>query len=104
MVDDDNILDSYPDEVVNFPCIIYTDVGQNDREFADNLPMATAFNIQIDIFTKAIENYPTATEIGLVVAEVMKDNYFALSSTNDVPDVVDNIRHRVMNFKKDILS
>lgn len=100
----DNIMDFYPEEIETFPCIIFQENGQNDREFADNLPIADEVSYQIHIYTKALADYPTTSEIGLVVAQVMKENFFTCSNNREVPDVDDNVRHRVMEFRKSYLS
>lgn len=100
----EDVLDFYPNEIETFPCIIFQENGQNDREFADNLPLADDVSYQIHIFTKAIADYPTTSEIGIVVCEVMKENFFTCSNNREVPDVDDNVRHRVMEFRKIILS
>ena len=104
IVDDDYIMDFYPETIEKFPCIIFQESGQNDREFADNLPIADEVSYQIHIYTKALADYPTSSEIGLVVAQVMKENFFTCSNNREVPDVDDNVRHRVMEFRKSYLS
>lgn len=98
------VLDAYPATVTKFPCVIFLDASQSDKEFADNLPTVDSLGVEIHIFTKAIGNYKTTSEIGITVANVMKENYFVCRSNNEVPDVEDNIRHRVMYFIRDIYS
>ena len=98
------VLDAYPNSITKFPCVIFLDDSQADKEFADNFPLADSIGVQIHIFTKAVASYKTTTEIGLVVAQVMKENYFICTSNTEAPDVDDNIRHRVMYFKRDIYS
>ena len=98
------VFDAYPNSITKFPCVIFLDDSQADKEFADNFPLADSIGVQIHIFTKALSGYKTTTEIGLVVAEVMKENYFVCTSNTEAPDVDDNIRHRVMYFKRDVYS
>lgn len=99
----EDIMDAYPDTVETFPCVIYLEENQNDIEFADNLPIADNLSMQVHIFTKALDGYATTSEIGLVVAEIMKENYFVCKGNTEVADVVDNVRHRVMTFGKFVL-
>ena len=98
------VLDAYPSTVEKFPCVIFLDASQKDKEFADNLPTVDSLGVEVHIFTKAIAKYKTTSEIGIVVANVMKENYFICTSNTEVPDVEDNIRHRVMYFIRDIYS
>lgn len=98
------VLDAYPSVITKFPCVIFLDASQNDKEFADNLPTVDSLGVEVHIFTKAIANYKTTSEIGIVVANVMKENYFICNSNREVPDVEDNIRHRVMYFIRDVYS
>ena len=95
----DEILDAYPNCVEKFPCLIYLDSNQTDIEFADNQPLVNLCSVEIHIFTKALDGYPTSTELGLVINEVMAENYFSATLNMEVPDVVDDVRHRVMNFR-----
>ena len=98
------IVDAYPSIITKFPCVIFLDAEQSDREFADNLPTVDKLGVEIHIFTKALGTYKTTTEIGLVVADVMKKQFFTCSSNREVPDVEDNIRHRVMYFTREVFS
>ena len=98
------VFDAYPNSITKFPCVIFLDDSQADKEFADNFPLADSIGVQIHIFTKAVASYKTTSEIGLIVAEVMKENYFICTSNTEAPDVDDNIRHRVMYFKRDVYS
>ena len=104
LVGNDNIFDAYPNTVETFPCIIYLDENQNDVEFADNQPLANDITVQIHIFTKALENYYTTFEIGSVVARVMAENFFACTQNGESPDPDADVRHRVMTFRKVVLS
>ena len=95
----DNILDAYPNMVENFPCIIFLDANQSDTEFADNKPLADAAEVEIHIFTKALDGFPTATEIGEAVYVAMNENYFVLSGGRRLSDPDPDVRHRIMNFR-----
>lgn len=99
-----NIKDAYPSTIEKFPCVIFLDAEQSDREFADNLPTVDRLGVEVHIFTKAVSGYKTTTEIGLVVADVMKEQFFTCTSNREVPDIDDNIRHRVMYFTREVFS
>ena len=102
LIGEDNIFDAYPNSVETFPCVIYLEGNQNDVEFADNLPIANSCSVDIHIFTKALKNYPTTSEIGIVVGEVFKENYFVCTSNLETVDDNPEVRHRVMSFRKGI--
>lgn len=104
VVNNENILDAYPDEVKIFPCIIFLDGNQTDAEFADNLPLANDCNVEIHIFTKTENNYPTTSEIGIAIGEVFKNNYFSCNMNTEITDVRPNVKHRIMKFRKGIFS
>lgn len=95
----ENILDAYPNMVENFPCIIFLDANQSDVEFADNKPLADAAEVEIHIFTKALDGFPTATEIGEAVYVAMNENYFVLTGGRGLSDPDPDVRHRIMNFR-----
>lgn len=104
LVGEDNVFDAYPETVETFPCVIFLDANQSDTEFADNLPIADSLELQVHIFTKALDGYATTSEIGLVVATVMRENFFVATQNSELSDVEDNVRHRVMTFRKVLLS
>jgi len=94
------VLDAYPNEVETFPTVVFMEVNQNDIEFADNKPLANNCEIEVHIFTKAVDGYMTTNEIASVINNAMQENFFIVSSNREVPDSVDDVRHRVMNFRK----
>lgn len=99
----EDILDAYPNSIEVFPTVIFLDTNQSDTEFADNKAWADICDVTVHIFTKAIENYPTTSQIGMVVDEIMKENYFTTTSNMEVADPIDDVRHRVINFRKILL-
>ena len=99
-----DIFDAYPTTIENFPCIIFIDSGQTDIEFADNQPLGVEVEITIHIFTKTLDGYLTTSQIGIIVDEIMKENYFICNSNMEVPDVDDNVRHRIMVFRNNFFS
>lgn len=103
MVGEDSIMDSYPDEVVKFPCVIFTDSLQTDIEFGDNQPHGTECYVDVHIFTKALEGFPTTTEIGLVVNNIFHENDFYCTSNSELEEG-NGIKHRMMKFKNEFFS
>lgn len=95
----EDVFDAYPTSIENFPCVIFLDAGQNDIEFADNQPLAVNVEVEIHIFTKALDGYLTTSQIGIIIDEIMKENYFICNSNMEVPDIDDNVRHRIMVFR-----
>lgn len=104
IVNDENILDAYPEEVEIFPCIIFLDGNQSDSEFADNKPIANDCSVDIHIFTKAESGYPTTSEIGIAIGEVFKDEFFTCPVNTETSDTQKDVRHRIMSFRKQMLS
>lgn len=98
----EDIFDAYPNAIEKFPCVIFIDAGQTDIEFADNKPLAVNADVEVHIYTKALEGYSTTSEIGIIVDEIMKENFFVCNSNIEVPDVQDDVRHRVMVFRNSI--
>lgn len=96
----DNVFSSYPETVTTFPCVIYLDSNQHDIEFADNQPLASDTMAEVHIFTKALSGYPTTAEIGIIVATVMRDNFYVCTQNGEVPDPEDSVRHRRMTFRR----
>lgn len=103
VIDDDNITDCYPNEVEQFPTVIFQDGEQTDAEFSDNLPTANICNVDIHIFTKSLDNYPTTSEIGIIIGDIFRENYFICNGNRELTES-DDIKHRIMNFRKEILS
>lgn len=95
----EDVFDAYPSTVEVFPCVVFLDVGQTDTEYADNKNLATSYEVEVHIFTKALDGYPTTFEIGNVVETLMKENDFYLTLNTEVPDTEDEVRHRVMGFR-----
>lgn len=99
-----HILSAYPQEVKTFPLVVYEDSGQRDVEFSDNLPEGTDVSVRIHIFTKTLTDYPTTAEIGSLVHRIMRADFWACTMNTETSDVSDNIRHRIMDFKRAFLK
>ena len=99
-----HIVSAYPQEVKTFPLVVYEDSGQRDVEFSDNLPEGTDVSVRIHIFTKTLTDYPTTAEIGSLVHRIMRADFWACTMNTETSDVSDNIRHRIMDFKRAFLK
>lgn len=104
LVSEENILSSYPNEVEIFPCIIFLDENQNDTEYNDNKCGAEDCSVMIHIFSKKLEEYPTISEIGIKIAEVMNEDLWNCSQNGEVSDPDPDVEHRVMVFNKSIYN
>lgn len=94
-----DVFDAYPSTVNNFPCVVFLDNGQNDIEYADNNNLAVVYNVEVHIFTKALDGFPTTFEIAEVVKSLLRENDFNCIMNMEIPDEQDNVRHRVMEFR-----
>lgn len=99
-----HIVSAYPQEVKTFPLVVYEDSGQRDVEFSDNLPEGTDASVRIHIFSKTLTGYPTTAEIGSLVHRIMRADFWACTMNTETSDVSDNIRHRIMDFKRAFLK
>lgn len=104
VIDEDSICDAYPEKVEIFPCVIYLDSGQNDTEFADNLPTASDISLDIHIFTKAEEGYPTTSEIGKIICDLFKEKYFTCTTNTEISDPDKTVKHRFLSFRNTFLE
>lgn len=104
LVDEYNILSSWPNEVETFPCIIFMDENQSDDEYNDNKPEASRCSVQIHIFTKKLDGYVTTSEIGVIIAEVMHEDLWNCSQNGEVSNTDPDCEHRVMVFNKSIFN
>ncbi len=104
LVDEENILSSWPNEVETFPCIIFMDENQSDDEYNDNKPEASRCSVQIHIFTKKLEGYVTTSEIGVIITEVMHEDLWNCSQNGEVSNTDPDCEHRVMVFNKSIFN
>lgn len=104
LVDEDNILSSWPNEVETFPCIIFMDENQSDDEYNDNKPEASRCSVQIHIFTKKLDGYVTTSEIGIIIAEVMHEDLWNCLQNGEVSNTDPDCEHRVMVFNKSIFN
>ena len=98
------VVSAYPQEVKNFPLVIFEDLNSFDVAFSDNLPEGTSAQVRIHIFSKTIKGYPKAEEIADVVRTIFRNDFWTMTGNNETPDVEDNIKHRVLDFKREFYS
>lgn len=103
IVPEENISNSYPSLISQFPCIIFIDDNQNDIEYADNKSLGTNCSVSMHVFSKKINGYPTTSEIAEAITEVMNNDFWNCSSNGEVSDPQQDVEHRVLNFNKSIL-
>lgn len=104
LIGENRIVSAYPQEVKIFPLVVFEDMNSSDVAFSDNLPEGTSAQVRIHIFSKTIKGYPKAEEIADVVRSIFRADYWAMLSNNETPDVEDNIKHRILDFKREFYS
>ena len=104
VVPGENILNAYPNEVEIFPCIIFLDDDQSDGEYADDKHTADRCSVVIHIFSKKLDGYVTTSEIGVIIANVMNDDFWNCSQNGETTDPDSDVEHRVMRFEKSIYN
>ena len=104
LIGENKIVSAYPQEVKTFPLVIFEDVNSSDVAYSDNLPEGTSAQVRIHIFSKTIKGYPKAETIADVVRSIFRNDYWSMTGNNESPDVEDNIKHRILDFKREFYS
>ena len=104
LIGENKIVSAYPQEVKTFPLIIFEDMNSSDVAFSDNLPEGTSAQVRIHIFSKTIKGYPKAETIADVVRSIFRNDFWSMTGNNESPDVEDNIKHRILDFKREFYS
>ena len=104
LIGDKNIVSAYPQEVKTFPLVVFEDTNSSDVAFSDNLPEGTSATVRIHIFSKTIKGYPKAEAIADVIRSIFRNDYWSMTGNNETPDVEDNIKHRILDFKREFYS
>ena len=104
LIGNGKILSAYPQEVTVFPIVIFEDNDSSDIEFSDNLPNGTAAQVRIHVFSKTLKGYPKAEDIAELVRSIFRADYWAMTNNTESPDVDDNIKHRILDFKREFYS
>lgn len=98
------VLSGYPQKVTVFPVVIFEDNDSSDIEFADNLPNGTAAQVRIHVFSKTLKGYPKAEIIADLIRSIFREDFWAMTNNTESPDVDDNIKHRILDFKREFYS
>lgn len=104
LIGKNKIVSAYPQEVTTFPLVIFEDVNSSDVAFSDNLPEGTSAQVRIHIFSKTIKGYPKAETIADIVRSIFRNDFWTMTGNNETPDVEDNIKHRILDFKREFYS
>ena len=104
LIGENRIVSAYPQEVKTFPLVVFEDMNSSDVAFSDNLPEGTSAQVRIHIFSKTIKNFPKAEAIADVVRLIFRNDYWSMTGNNETPDVEDNIKHRILDFKREFYS
>lgn len=104
LIGENKIVSAYPQEIKNFPLVVFEDVNSSDVAFSDNLPEGTSAQVRIHIFSKTIKGYPKAETIADVVRSIFRNDYWSMTGNNESPDVEDNIKHRILDFRREFYS
>lgn len=104
LIGENKIVSAYPQEVKNFPLVVFEDVNSSDVAFSDNLPEGTSAQVRIHIFSKTIKGYPKAETIADVVRSIFRNDFWSMTGNNESPDVEDNIKHRILDFRREFYS
>ena len=98
------IVSAYPQEVKTFPLVIFEDMNSSDVAFSDNLPEGTAAQVRIHVFSKTVKGYPKAEDIADIIRGIFRSDFWAMENNQETPDVEDNIKHRIMDFRREFYS
>ena len=104
LIGENKIVSAYPQEVKSFPLVIFEDMNSSDVAYSDNLPEGTSAQVRIHIFSKTIKGYPKAETIADVVRSIFRNDFWSMTGNNESPDVEDNIKHRILDFKREFYS
>ena len=104
LIGENKILSAYPQEVTKFPMVIFEDTNSSDVEFSDNMPNGTSAQVRIHIFSKTVKGYPKVEDIAEIIRSIFRNELWTMTGNTETPDVEDNIKHRIMDFKRDFYS
>lgn len=104
LIGEGKIVSAYPQEVKTFPLVVFEDMNSADVAFSDNLPEGTSAQVRIHIFSKTIKSYPKTEDIAEVVRSIFRADFWAMTGNVETPDVSDNIKHRVLDFRREFYS
>lgn len=98
------ITSTYPQDVKKFPLVAFEDMNSADVAFSDNKPEGTSAQVRIHVFSKTESGYPKAEDIAEVIRLIFREDFWAMTNNTETPDVSDNIKHRVLDFRREFYS
>lgn len=104
LIGTNKITSTYPQDVKKFPLVAFEDMNSADVAFSDNKPEGTSAQVRIHVFSKTESGYPKAEDIAEVVRSIFREDYWAMTNNTETPDVSDNIKHRVLDFRREFYS
>lgn len=104
LIGENKITATYPQDEKKFPIVAFEDMSSADVAFSDNKPEGTSAQVRIHVFSKTESGYPKAEEIAEVVRSIFREDYWAMTNNTETPDVSDNIKHRVLDFRREFYS
>lgn len=104
IIGDGKIVSVYPQKITVFPMVIFEDINSSDVAFSDNKPEGTSAQVRIHMFSKTIKGYPKVEDIAEIIRNIFRDDFWAMTNNQDAPDVEDNTKHRIMDFRREFYS
>ncbi len=104
LIGKNKITATYPQDEKNFPLVAFEDMNSADVAFSDNLPEGTSAQVRIHVFSKTESGYPKAEDIAEVIRSIFREDFWAMTNNTGTPDVSDNIKHRVLDFRREFYS
>jgi hypothetical protein len=104
LIGKNKITSTYPQDEKKFPIVAFEDMNSADVAFSDNKPEGTSAQVRIHVFSKTESGYPKAEDIAEVVRSIFREDYWAMTNNTETPDVSDNIKHRVLDFRREFYS
>lgn len=104
LIPGENIFNSYPNKIENFPCVAFVDENQNDSEYNDNKSGANDLSVMVHIFSKKLDGYLSTAEVAKTIAKVFNEKLWNCSQNREISDPDSNAEHRVMVFNTSIYN
>lgn len=91
-----HLLASRPDVLTVFPCLIYTEVNNADKEYEDNLATAAESVYTFDIYVMG----GSTSAIDEALHTVMAGLFYNREFDTDVPDADLNVKHKTSRYRR----
>jgi hypothetical protein len=98
--DASHILNARPDVLTVFPLVIYSEQNQPDVEFVDDVPVGVESTIIVDVY---VDN-GSSSLLAQAVCDLFKTLRWACVFNSEIPDPVQNVRHRTLRFYRPLLA